>query len=263
MRPKYELTICIILKNEARFLPEWLEYHLLLGFQHFYIYDNGSTDNLRDILYHYDNVITYRYWPQTDGQQKTAYRNCLETYGTESNWTAFIDADEFIVYSGKEDLLTYLRENRSENGIMMQWVIFGTSGHVKRPAGLVIENYTRRFLHSPQPNVKTLCHPIETCHEQIVSPHRFAYRDGRPGLAESIEKLAVYHYVTRSQEDLYEKIARGDAWSADRTARNLADIQAVFDAKLMLYDSGELTDYHMWKFVPAIRDRLKLRLSQI
>ena len=45
---RYNLVMTTVLQNEAPFLPEWLEYHLLrgVGFEHFYLYDDGSTDEL-------------------------------------------------------------------------------------------------------------------------------------------------------------------------------------------------------------------------
>ncbi|MBR0260666.1 MAG: glycosyltransferase family 2 protein [Selenomonadaceae bacterium] len=41
----YDLAIVAILKNEGRYLKEWLDYHLSAGVDHFYLYDNDSTDN--------------------------------------------------------------------------------------------------------------------------------------------------------------------------------------------------------------------------
>lgn len=31
--------------NEAKFLKEWLDYHLVIGVGHFYLYNNNSTDD--------------------------------------------------------------------------------------------------------------------------------------------------------------------------------------------------------------------------
>lgn len=51
--PRFNLTIATLVQNEARWLPEWLEYHLLpaIGVKHFYLYDDGSTDALADAMY--------------------------------------------------------------------------------------------------------------------------------------------------------------------------------------------------------------------
>ena len=37
---KYFLAICAIFKNEGKFLKEWLNYYLLAGVEHFYLYNN-------------------------------------------------------------------------------------------------------------------------------------------------------------------------------------------------------------------------------
>lgn len=42
---------CILFKNEARYLKEWLVYHQLAGFDHMYMYDHQSTDNSVEVFY--------------------------------------------------------------------------------------------------------------------------------------------------------------------------------------------------------------------
>ena len=42
----YTLTMATVIQNEARWLPEWLEYNVAVGVQKFYIYDDGSSDEL-------------------------------------------------------------------------------------------------------------------------------------------------------------------------------------------------------------------------
>ena len=45
----YDLSVCAIFKDEASYLKEWIEYHKLVGVQHFYLYENEneSDDFLR------------------------------------------------------------------------------------------------------------------------------------------------------------------------------------------------------------------------
>ena len=47
---RYELAVVAILKNEAPYVREWVEYHLVAGVDHFYLYDNDSEDNLAEVL---------------------------------------------------------------------------------------------------------------------------------------------------------------------------------------------------------------------
>ena len=44
------LSVCAIYKNEARYLAEWLEFHLLAGVEHLFLYNNDSTDDHREVL---------------------------------------------------------------------------------------------------------------------------------------------------------------------------------------------------------------------
>ena len=46
----YNLAVVAILKNEGHYLKEWLDYHLLAGVDHFYLYDNDSSDNYDEII---------------------------------------------------------------------------------------------------------------------------------------------------------------------------------------------------------------------
>ena len=46
----YDLAVVAIFKNEGRYLDEWLAYHLLAGVEHFYLYNNDSSDNYKEVL---------------------------------------------------------------------------------------------------------------------------------------------------------------------------------------------------------------------
>ena len=45
----HELAIVAIVKDEAHYLKEWLDYHLAAGVDHFFIYDNDSKDDTREV----------------------------------------------------------------------------------------------------------------------------------------------------------------------------------------------------------------------
>ena len=48
--PRHYLAVCAIAKNEGAYFAEWIEWHLSQGVEKFYIYDNESTDNTREVL---------------------------------------------------------------------------------------------------------------------------------------------------------------------------------------------------------------------
>ena len=43
-------SICMNFKDEAIYLKDWVEYHLSIGVDHFYLYNNESSDNFLEIL---------------------------------------------------------------------------------------------------------------------------------------------------------------------------------------------------------------------
>ena len=110
--PKYELSICAIFKNEAPYLKEWIEYHRMLGANHFYLYDNDSNDCFMEILSPYlsENIVTLRRWPNRIdskdenntyiwalSEQIPAYENGIHQAMEETKWLALIDVQDFLL----------------------------------------------------------------------------------------------------------------------------------------------------------------------
>lgn len=253
------IEICAIVKNEARYIAEWLEYHFSLGIGHITLYDNGSEDELSEIC-RYFNRITLIDWPERGGQQRTAYQDYLRRSRHQHTWTAFIDADEFIFDAhgvGLASLLERLADH--VGGLEMPWVIFDSNNHDVRPKGLVIENYTRAHSVAPQQNVKTFCRPATVNADDFTSPHRFSYLPGYCSAEASIHDLPLFHYMLRSREDVLSKVKRGDVWSPETEAKRLADVDRAVQSILDKYDNADSSELRMLKFVPTLRQRLLAR----
>ncbi len=91
------LSIAAIYKNEPDII-EWIEYHKLIGVQRFYLYDNESDDNSKDLLQPYidDGVVIYHY-VKGKCKQMPVYQDAIYRYKNETKWLAIIDLDEYIV----------------------------------------------------------------------------------------------------------------------------------------------------------------------
>ena len=59
---KFYLSFCSIFKNEAPYMKEWIEYHLLVGVDHFYLYNNNSTDKLIKTLLSIPGLCSFGVW---------------------------------------------------------------------------------------------------------------------------------------------------------------------------------------------------------
>jgi hypothetical protein len=229
----YEVAICCIVRDEE-YLPEWVEYHLTIGVQQFYIYDNESVIPVSEILKSYIESGLVTVEPIAGkAKQMIAYGHCLKNYGPLCKWMAFIDADEFIVpktFNG--NLPEFLVPYELYGGLGINWLVFGSNGHIEKPNHPQIESYTRRTLKSNPINdhVKSIVQPKYVKH--IPSgPHHFHYVSGKYSVNEnfkrfkgpysphSTNKIQLNHYWLRSETDFQEKLKRG---RGDQTAPELA-----------------------------------------
>ena len=139
------LAICAIFKNEAAFLLEWIAYHRIVGFDHFYLYDNDSTDGGADLIRQSNlaRYVTVTQWPQRPGQLP-AYRDFIDHHAQGFDWAAFIDLDEFLLPLEGRSVRPILESLGTASAVLVHWRVFGPSGWDERPAGLAIDNYTKR-----------------------------------------------------------------------------------------------------------------------
>lgn len=125
----YYLSVVAIFKNESLYLKEWIEYHLIVGVEHFYLYNNNSEDNYLDVLRPYINrgIVSLKDWPEYPGQVK-AYKDWYDNKRDESNWVALIDLDEFICPRYVNNMRSWLEKYSKYPMVLAYWKFFGTSG---------------------------------------------------------------------------------------------------------------------------------------
>lgn len=212
-------SLCAIVKDEDRDIREWLAYHLAIGFEHVLVYDNNSRIPLRTTLEDLVSagLVTVVDWPLTRAQQLSAYHHALTNWGAATRWLAFIDADEFILPLRHDDIRDFLDEYGDCGGVGANWSMFGSAGHMARPEGSILANYTQTL--GLDPHIKSIVQPA--CVLRPVSAHHFAFRAGRCCVNEDkvpiadfmtyplADKIQINHYYYKSQQDFQDKIARG------------------------------------------------------
>ncbi|KAI9004359.1 glycosyltransferase family 92-domain-containing protein [Hyaloraphidium curvatum] len=104
-RPRRRLAVHTMVRDVAAQLAEWIEYHRLLGFDHFYLYDNGSRDNPASILRFYmeRGLATLVAWPFSSHPgthwnkiQGSSISHALYFFGPSTEWLAGFDVDEYF-----------------------------------------------------------------------------------------------------------------------------------------------------------------------
>ena len=140
---KYKVTICAIFKNEAMYLREWIEFHRIVGVEHFYLYNNNSNDEYLRILDPYieKGIVTLVDWPYQQAQME-AYNDCVKRFKLESHWIGFIDIDEFVVPNEMDTIYDFLKAYKYYPAVVIYWRVFGSSGKIKRDVKrLVTEDF--------------------------------------------------------------------------------------------------------------------------
>ena len=233
----YELALTAIVRDEAPYIKEWLDYHILLGVGHFYIYDNESHDALMTVLRPYIDAgwVTYQK-ALGENQQLPVYADALVRYRMQCRYMGFIDIDEFILPLQKKSVIDIisqaLQSSPQAAGLAINCKSFGSSGWEQRPAvGGVLDSYLYRapdgFDWSEFPwkwdaHVKSIVDPRRTT--AMVSPHHAKYQagymavdekgrrvDGMDNFVDDTATIRINHYFTKSLAEWVDKRNKGCA----------------------------------------------------
>ena len=234
-----KIAVCAIFNDEAPYLLEWLAFHKIIGVDLFVLYDNGSTDGGPDLIRRssFARNVTLIDWPGS-AAQIPAYQDFCANHAARFDWAAIIDIDEFVVPAAGTSIRDLLmrRMYADYSAILLQWLVFGPSGHHHRPDGLVIENYVLRMPETipASRHVKSLVrgkavttagttpHIINvsgpTCNTRGQTVHSYAQQPD-----ECHEVMALNHYFTKSRADWLAKLRRGKADAPDAATNPYRD----------------------------------------
>lgn len=250
------LSVCAIAKNEGKYFKEWIEYHILLGVEKFYIYDNDSSDNTYDVLTPYIDKGIVEYIPFSgEKKQLVAYRDCVRRVLYKTKWLAVIDIDEFIVPVQENNIKNFLQtvpNNISQ--IFIRWICFSSNGHEKKPEGLVIENYTQRCPTSLFEFNKIIVKPHKVLY--LISAHWFCTMGKRLHLGvnethvSKHEKIRINHYHCKSKEEFQERYIKGDVLHGIENNRYTLN-------EFHRRDNSDVYDDVILKYVDKLKERLE------
>jgi hypothetical protein len=262
------LSACAIFQNEAPYLKEWIEYHRLLGVEHFYLYNNSSQDNYNKVLKPYikKKIVSLLQWPSPFGLDWTpfqveAYNDCITKVKNITKWLAILDIDEFIVPITYDSLPDMLKDYEGAGGLQIFWQFFGTSNVFETPKEkTLIETFVMKAPKNAgcNYNFKTICQPA------VVSKflvHGAEYRHpwfglfphGTRGGAHqpiNVDIVRIQHYWTRDEKYFREKkIPRRERLEGKRYSEER--IQSIIQGFNQELDESAL------RFVPALRKKLR------
>ena len=236
-----KIGICSIQRNRGKWLTEWIAFHHLVGCTDFYLYLHKCTDNSKEIINNLTKFFNIKCFEIGDinRPQLAAYQHCYQNFGHEIDWMAFIDGDEFLFPSNMNNISDVLKyyQYQKVSALGVYWQCFGSSGHIKDPNGLIIEDYIYRanldFLGNR--HIKSIvkgnqgeycsiganAHLFNTIYgtfDELMRPINNGLMDS---LVPSYEKIRINHYVCQSLQFFKEfKQLSGSADAGSNSIRS-------------------------------------------
>eukprot|EP00956_Cyclotella_meneghiniana_P029214 scaffold70131_cov66-Cyclotella_meneghiniana.AAC.18 len=235
-----------------RRLKEWLEFNLLAGFDHIYVYDNSGAftneNSLAEVVNLFPGKVTRVDWPckicsNLDGNmgerssQYAAESSCRLRFGTHARW---LDTDEYLVPMGKftsmGDVSEYL------DGMGMHIAEFKSSP--AKPRFNLLDNpiNTEEGHGQFTPTVKedeTFLHTYNCNWEQFPRENTLTHRAKQMYRADYI-KLHYVHYATAT---VVSQMSEGET----KAAAHLRSFYELNEATMLHTKSKVARNTANWK----------------
>ena len=269
---KYTLSICAIFRNEARYLKEWIEYHRLVGVDHFYLYNNKSMDYYRRVLDPYikTGIVTLINWPDHLEEWEEvveAYRWALSTQvpayehaiklkaATESKWLVFVEIDEFLVPFEKSTLVEQLEPYNEYVAVTLSRIYYDASKTDTVPR--------RRLVIESTELTKGEENPQKSVSKTIFKPDRavgFTWPPYRPCFACECDKeielkhhdMRINRYTNRYQKGYLYYGKPKDTLHVDNRTLPMQQLDSLLEEGYEIEDQERL----IFRFIPEVLKRI-------
>ena len=249
----FYFTIGAVFKNEAHIMKEWIDHYFYHGVNHIYLINDNSSDAFLEILQPYidqklvtlyNNTLVY----ERVGRQTILYNYFFQRHLRETKWFGIVDLDEFMYSPQEIDIKNILKNYENEKQLQINWVHFGSSGHIKQPDN-VVQNFVYRGQYNSKTNgpngrynsYKSIVNTSinNTAHFEV---HSHGNESKNISFNEKEPKLLLNHYAIQSLE-FWEniKMTRGDvnkyydsqAWERNKKLFSDCDVDTnILDERL-------------------------------
>ena len=263
----FELSVLAIFKNEDMIIENWIQHYLEEGIEHFYLIDNGSTDNYEEKIKKYEQYYTLIKDPLrlSYGTQTFLYnKHYLHKVKMETKWLIICDIDEYIYgRNGCAKIIDALNKlPHYVEKIWLPWKCFGSNGHKNHPSNIILSfnKYSDEFIKNKGLGkiiLKTInLQEILTCgHDVFLNKNNVLYNSNGNLYDEynfsyyNILNLHLNHYMLMSEE-YYQKIkcTRGSGEEGivnkytmeafnnfDKIYNKIVDNELIIKKKLLIY----------------------------
>jgi hypothetical protein len=276
-----EVAIVTQFRDEARYLKEWIEFHLLVGVDKFYMINHLSKDNPLDVLQPYidKGIVIYseineefmNWGISSFHNEANLATNCVPNIhrllrDADADWKMFLNVDEFLFATHKDNIKDELINYPDNIGqVSVNWRFMGNSNYSLQNDELLTEKLTRcaneddgtKYDH--QRHVKSLVR--KEAYEHMPSVHWCVLNPGYHtcdgnGDVDNItpekhntnravyDRLVINHYVLRDLTFTQQKLDIYKAWGREIDEEEYRNIY------------NENTNYDIQRFLPELKKRM-------
>ena len=251
-------VIFCIAKLEHDYIEEFVRYHLALGFDMIYIYDNEDQPTYAKLLEKYSNNINVIHC-KGSYMQYPALHHFVNNFMYINNIThvANIDIDEFIVLKSHANIKDFISQYIVGDcaGIGMNWRFFGSSNHKEKTNDPTTIRFTMCQANG-NPHIKTLfnvkyfknyntVHDITTKRNYHIKSTSGHILDGPFNNNIDLSIIQLNHYKTKTLPEFLYIRTRGQS---DFKPPQQEDVIANFNA----YNLNDVEDLIACNFYKKI-----------
>ena len=232
-----KVALCTMGKKENLYVNEFVGYHLKIGIDHIFIYDdNGpNEEKIKDAIsieYKNRTTIIENLKEMKLGCQPDSFTHCYKNNIKKFDWFIMIDMDEFV-YIVNGTLKDYLANNKFNkcDFIRLHWVTTNDNGLVHYDNRSLFERFKppyfidtsiKTIVKGNIPNLKYWVHSPKLSPERNISCINTGdlfngkyYSEGSHKI--NVEKSFVIHFRYKSTEEFIVKYKRGlSNWFGNR-----------------------------------------------
>ena len=221
----HKLSIGAIFCNEAPNLKEWLDHYINRNVDHFYLINDDSNDNFKEVLDPYIQKGYITLFNVTEGfeyeygRQEKIYNHFFFPLKEHTDWFLICDIDEYVWSPKDIDFKNLLDRMEKEKifYIKIPMILFGSNGHKEQPES-IIKSFTKRqkidenYLKFLQKYGQTkILSKIEKIKEFKIHWHPSDYEEFNVYFTDPNQCLFVInHYRLQSEEKWKENLNKKD-----------------------------------------------------
>ena len=271
--PKKEgpVTTCIftMIKNEHEYLDDFLSYHIGIGIDHIFLFEDEGSDSHDEIASKYGDKVTLK--SVTDVHEKNPndpfpwmkyyqyYKACVQWIhdNYDYDWCFSIDCDEFITPT--DDFPECLRRYEDYDAIYLYWKNYGWSGHLHKPPHdkpiweIFTEECGYTLFDKQNTTITQVCFNMRRFDKSFINgPHFTTGYWVKTDMTRELKDITfdvmyLRHYITKSFEEYIWKLnTRGMRWNGHRGINDFFEMHPhlAYEKDAMLdkigYDGHEL-----------------------